>query len=73
MNIFVLQVEDSDLSNIHIIAFRRMNQMDLSGNVVTDPKHLPTLKVRLGQFTSTLLFCTMLGGLELITSLVLIL
>jgi len=40
-----LQVESSDFIGVNIIAFRRMNQMDISGNVITDPENLPTLKV----------------------------
>ncbi|CAL1545393.1 unnamed protein product [Lymnaea stagnalis] len=42
-----VKVEASDLSDINIIAFRRMNQMDISGNVRTNLKFLSTLKVRL--------------------------
>ncbi|BFZ14363.1 hypothetical protein BsWGS_17402 [Bradybaena similaris] len=42
-----VSVEASDLHEINIIAFRRMSQMDISGNVKTDLKFLPTLKVRL--------------------------
>ncbi|GFO10962.1 nodal modulator 1 [Plakobranchus ocellatus] len=42
-----LKVEASDLHEINIIAFRRMNQMDISGNVKTDTRFLPSLKVRL--------------------------
>ncbi|WAR04700.1 NOMO2-like protein [Mya arenaria] len=40
-------VENSDFTGVNIIAFRRMNQMDISGNVITDPEYLNTLKVRL--------------------------
>ncbi|GFR78590.1 nodal modulator 1 [Elysia marginata] len=42
-----VQVESSDLHEINIIAFRRMNQMDISGNVKTSTKFLSSLKVRL--------------------------
>ncbi|KAL4228821.1 hypothetical protein ACF0H5_011861 [Mactra antiquata] len=42
-----VQVENSDFIGVNIIAFRRMNQMDISGNVVTESEYLPTLKVRL--------------------------
>ncbi|KAH9504323.1 Nodal modulator 2 [Bulinus truncatus] len=42
-----VQVESSDLHDINIIAFRRMNQMDISGNVKTNLKFLPYLKIRL--------------------------
>ncbi|CAE1283138.1 Nodal modulator 3,Nodal modulator 1,Nodal modulator 2 [Acanthosepion pharaonis] len=41
----LLKVENTDLTNVNIIAFRRMNQMDVSGNVITPPDILPTLKV----------------------------
>ena len=41
------QVEASDLHEINIIAFRRLNQMDVSGNVKTSARFLPSLKVRL--------------------------
>lgn len=40
-------VESSDFHGVDMIAFRRMNQMDISGNVVTAPEFLSTLKVRL--------------------------
>ncbi|XP_052252971.1 nodal modulator 3-like [Dreissena polymorpha] len=40
-------VENADFNGVDIIAFRRMNQMDISGNVITDPENLATLKVRL--------------------------
>ncbi|KAL3886602.1 hypothetical protein ACJMK2_026586 [Sinanodonta woodiana] len=43
----IILVENSDFQGVNIIAFRRMNQMDISGNVVTDPDYLPSLKVRL--------------------------
>ena len=36
---------DSDLTQVNIIAFRRMNQLDLSGNVITPHEFLSTLKV----------------------------
>ena len=39
------QVESSDFTEVNMIAFRRMNQMDISGNVVTLSEFLPTLKV----------------------------
>ncbi|XP_061181394.1 BOS complex subunit NOMO1-like [Saccostrea echinata] len=42
-----LVVKDSDFTGINIIAFRRNNQMDVSGNVVTEEEFLPHLKVRL--------------------------
>lgn len=39
-----LQVTDADLVGVNIIAFRRLNQMDLSGNVITAQEHVATLK-----------------------------
>ena len=39
------QVEDQDFTDVHIIAFRRMNQMDISGNVITAEEYLASLKV----------------------------
>ena len=43
---------DADFTDVNMIAFRRMNQMDISGNVVTQSEFLPTLKVigALGSF-----------------------
>jgi hypothetical protein len=41
----VVAVAGRDLRDISILAFRRMNQMDLSGNVITDHTNLPFLKV----------------------------
>lgn len=35
----------ADVTGVDMIAFRRMNQMDVSGNVVTQPEFLNTLKV----------------------------
>ena len=34
-----------DFHGLNTIAFRRMNQMDISGNVVTESEYLPSLKV----------------------------
>jgi len=42
-----IKVDGADITGVNIIAFRRMNQMDISGNVITDPQYLPGLKVRL--------------------------
>nr|XP_022336385.1 nodal modulator 1-like isoform X1 [Crassostrea virginica] len=42
-----LVVKDADFMGINIIAFRRNNQMDISGNVVTAEEFLQHLKVRL--------------------------
>ena len=39
------QVVDKDFKDIDIIAFRRMNQMDISGNVITAEENLSSLKV----------------------------
>ena len=44
MNVF--QIDSSDHTGVNIIAFRRMNQMDVSGNVVTADDYLSSLKVR---------------------------
>ncbi|XP_029647558.1 nodal modulator 1 [Octopus sinensis] len=38
-------VENEDLVNVNIIAFRRLNQMDISGNVITPNEFLSHLKV----------------------------
>ncbi|XP_013400762.1 nodal modulator 2 [Lingula anatina] len=43
----IIKVEDSDLNNVNIIAFRRLNQMDISGNIKTSKEHLSSLKVKL--------------------------
>lgn len=40
-------VVDKDFTDVSIIAFRRVNQMDISGNVITQEEHLPSLKVKL--------------------------
>ncbi|XP_015215763.2 BOS complex subunit NOMO1 [Lepisosteus oculatus] len=42
-----VKVESSDIEGINIIAFRQINQFDLSGNVITSPEFLPTLWVKL--------------------------
>uniref|UniRef100_A0A8C2C874 Nodal modulator n=1 Tax=Cyprinus carpio TaxID=7962 RepID=A0A8C2C874_CYPCA len=42
-----LRVGDTDIEGINIIAFRQINQFDLSGNVITSSEHLPTLWVKL--------------------------
>ncbi|KAF6716052.1 Nodal modulator 1 [Oryzias melastigma] len=41
------QVGNSDIEGVNIIAFRQINQFDLSGNIITSPEHLPTLSVKL--------------------------
>lgn len=43
-----VQVENEDLVNVNIIAFRRLNQMDISGNVITPNEFLSHLKVSVG-------------------------
>lgn len=35
----------SDITGVNIIAFRQINQFDLSGNIQTLPEHLATLSV----------------------------
>ncbi|KAJ8246016.1 hypothetical protein GJAV_G00262750 [Gymnothorax javanicus] len=42
-----VEVQNSDIEGVNIIAFRQINQFDLSGNVITSPEHLPTLWVKL--------------------------
>ncbi|ROL41813.1 Nodal modulator 1 [Anabarilius grahami] len=42
-----IEVGNTDIEGINIIAFRQINQFDLSGNVITSPDHLPTLWVKL--------------------------
>nr|XP_046260823.1 nodal modulator 1 [Scatophagus argus] len=42
-----IEVGSSDIDGVNIIAFRQINQFDLSGNVQTSPEHLPTLSVKL--------------------------
>uniref|UniRef100_A0A2I9LPE9 Nodal modulator n=1 Tax=Centruroides hentzi TaxID=88313 RepID=A0A2I9LPE9_9SCOR len=43
----VIKIESSDVTGIRLIVFRHFNQMDVSGNVVTNQEYLHTLKVRL--------------------------
>ena len=43
--IFFWQVSASDLRNVNMIAFRHVNQFEITGNVVTDRQFLSTLKV----------------------------
>ncbi|XP_032896163.1 nodal modulator 1-like [Amblyraja radiata] len=40
-----IQVEGSDIDGVNILAFRQINQFDLSGNIITSPEHLSTLRV----------------------------
>ncbi|XP_030637275.1 nodal modulator 1 [Chanos chanos] len=42
-----VQVGNSDIEGVNIIAFRQINQFDLSGNIITAPEYLPTLWVKL--------------------------
>ncbi|KAM7393772.1 hypothetical protein PAMP_020621 [Pampus punctatissimus] len=42
-----IEVGSNDIGGVNIIAFRQINQFDLSGNVITTPEHLPTLSVKL--------------------------
>uniref|UniRef100_A0A673NNX1 Nodal modulator 1-like n=1 Tax=Sinocyclocheilus rhinocerous TaxID=307959 RepID=A0A673NNX1_9TELE len=42
-----IKVGNTDIEGINIIAFRQINQFDLSGNVITSSEHLPTLWVKL--------------------------
>uniref|UniRef100_A0A803TKA5 Prealbumin-like fold domain-containing protein n=1 Tax=Anolis carolinensis TaxID=28377 RepID=A0A803TKA5_ANOCA len=42
-----LLIGSNDIENVNIIAFRQINQFDLSGNVITSSEHLPTLWVKL--------------------------
>ncbi|XP_074914678.1 BOS complex subunit NOMO1 [Buteo buteo] len=43
----MLQVGNSDIDDVNIIAFRQINQFDLSGNVITSSEYLSTLCVKL--------------------------
>ncbi|CAG2165017.1 unnamed protein product [Oppiella nova] len=45
--IHLIRVEDRDISNVRLIIFRRITQMDVSGDVITSPEYLSSLKVRL--------------------------
>ncbi|KAK5899861.1 hypothetical protein CesoFtcFv8_009289 [Champsocephalus esox] len=42
-----VEVGSNDIEGVNIIAFRQINQFDLSGNVHTSPEHLATLSVKL--------------------------
>ncbi|XP_061578826.1 BOS complex subunit NOMO1 [Cololabis saira] len=42
-----IEVGSSDIEGVNIIAFRQINQFDLSGNIITSPEHLSTLSVKL--------------------------
>lgn len=45
LGVFLLQVGSSDIDDVNIIAFRQINQFDLSGNVITASEYLSTLCV----------------------------
>uniref|UniRef100_A0A3P9MQJ9 Nodal modulator n=1 Tax=Oryzias latipes TaxID=8090 RepID=A0A3P9MQJ9_ORYLA len=49
-----IEVGNSDIEGVNIIAFRQINQFDLSGNIVTSPEHLPTLSTYMLMLYSTL-------------------
>ena len=38
-------MEGQDIDNIRIIVFRRLNQFEIGGNVITASEFVPTLKV----------------------------
>lgn len=42
-----VEVGSSDITGVNIIAFRQINQFDLSGNIQASPEHLATLSVKL--------------------------
>ncbi|XP_063064130.1 BOS complex subunit NOMO1 [Engraulis encrasicolus] len=42
-----IEVASSDVEGVNIIAFRQINQFDLSGNIITPPEHLSSLWVKL--------------------------
>uniref|UniRef100_A0A8D0GN98 Prealbumin-like fold domain-containing protein n=1 Tax=Sphenodon punctatus TaxID=8508 RepID=A0A8D0GN98_SPHPU len=42
-----IEVGNRDIEEVTILAFRQINQFDLSGNVITSSEHLPTLWVKL--------------------------
>ncbi|XP_041958584.1 LOW QUALITY PROTEIN: nodal modulator 1 [Alosa sapidissima] len=42
-----IEVASNDVEGVHIIAFRQINQFDLSGNIITPPEHLASLWVKL--------------------------
>ncbi|XP_064415226.1 BOS complex subunit NOMO3 isoform X2 [Latimeria chalumnae] len=42
-----VEVGNSDIDGVNFIAFRQINQFDLSGNVITSPEYLSTLWVKL--------------------------
>lgn len=42
-----IEIANTDIDDVNIIAFRQINQFDLSGNVITSSEYLPTLWVKL--------------------------
>ncbi|XP_068686037.1 BOS complex subunit NOMO3-like [Montipora foliosa] len=58
-----IQVTEKDLQNINMIAFRHVNQIEITGNVVTDSQFISTLKVTLSPDNNpdTPLFTTPVG------------
>ncbi|KAM4631893.1 BOS complex subunit NOMO1-like [Discoglossus pictus] len=42
-----IEVGSSDIDDVNIIAFRQINQFDLSGNIITSSEYLSTLLVKL--------------------------
>lgn len=40
------QVSDGDIGSVDFIVFQRPNTIGITGNILTDPEHLPTLKVQ---------------------------
>uniref|UniRef100_A0A3B3ZX66 Uncharacterized protein n=1 Tax=Periophthalmus magnuspinnatus TaxID=409849 RepID=A0A3B3ZX66_9GOBI len=49
-----IEVGSHDIEGVNIIAFRQINQFDLSGNIITSPEHLPTLSNYVLMLYSTL-------------------
>lgn len=45
IEIFSKQISGSDHQNINMLAFRHVNQIEITGNVVTDRQYISTLKV----------------------------
>lgn len=52
----MLQVGNSDIDDVNIIAFRQINQFDLSGNVITSSEYLSTLCVSSSLSSSSSVF-----------------
>ncbi|XP_006814110.1 BOS complex subunit NOMO1 [Saccoglossus kowalevskii] len=43
----IIKVENQDITDVRIIVFRKFNQFDIGGNIITAVEHLPTLKLLL--------------------------